>query len=141
MLRRAVAAGFAAALTVVCAFSTLAPPAAAAPGGKPTTTEPPASIVLNESEPRLGGTVTFTLTYSKRIKGARYAVRCYQDGRMTYAEARAEGEALLLGGGGSEWLTNGGAASCTAELFYFVWNGTNPQEYHSLAWTSFEAAG
>jgi hypothetical protein len=38
------------------------------------------------------------------------------------------------------WLTNGGPASCTADLFYFSWNAGQPTTV-ILASTSFAAAG
>ena len=38
------------------------------------------------------------------------------------------------------WLTNGGPASCTADLFYFSWSAGQPTTV-ILASTSFAAAG
>ena len=99
------------------------------------------SIKLNETDPHLGGTITFTTTSPKSVKSPRIAVRCFQNEEMTYAEAGTYNHAFLLGGGWSKWLEVGGPASCTAELFYFIWHGSNPQEYYHLAWTSFAAAG
>ena len=102
----------------------------------------PSSITLNESAPHLGGQVTFSVTYPGNIKNPRIAVRCYfADGTMGYAEAGPYDQAFVLGGGSSDWLRLGGPASCTAELFYIIWNGNNPQEFVSLAMTSFDAAG
>jgi len=121
-----------------------ATPSLAAKGGKekPGTAGPTgSSIALNEAAPHLGGQATFTVTYPDHVKDPRIAVRCYQDGVMTYAEAGTYDQAFLLGGGWSVWLEHPGAADCTAELFYIVWHGSNTQEVYSLAWTSFHAAG
>jgi hypothetical protein len=119
-------------------------PSLAAKGGKgrsPDSASTTSSITLNQADPRLGGEVTFTVTYPDQAKYPRIAVRCYQDGVMTYAEAGTYDHVFLLGGGWSVWLERGGPADCTAELFYIVWHGSNTQEVYSLAWTSFQAAG
>lgn len=110
-------------------------------GKRGNASSSPPSIRLNESEPHLGGTVTFAVVYPKTVKSPRVAVRCYQNGVLGYGEGGSYDHAFLLGGGWSDWKVAGGAANCTAELFYFVWNGNNQQEYYSLAWTSFDAAG
>lgn len=99
------------------------------------------SITLNQADPQLGGEVTFTVTYPQKVKYPRIAVRCYQSGNMTYAEAGSYDHVFLLGGAGSEWLWQGGPAECTAELFDIIWNGNHQQEVVSLAWTSFNAGG
>jgi len=116
--------------------------ASAAKGGVKGANLPTAapSITLNEADPHLGGPATFAVTYPAQVKYPRVAVRCYQDGSMVYAEAGPSDQVFLLGGASSDWLRAGGPASCTAELFYIVWNGGNPQEVTTLAWTSFEAA-
>lgn len=102
---------------------------------------PPATIQVNQASPQLGGEVSFTVTYPVKIKSPRIAIRCYQGGAMTYGEAGPYDQLFLLGGAGSVWLSNGGPASCTAELFYIVWNGNNPQQFYTLAMTRFDAAG
>jgi hypothetical protein len=119
-------------------------PSLAAKGGKGRSSDPApttSSITLNQAGPRLGGEVTFTVTYPDQVKYPRIAVRCYQGGEMVYAEAGTYDHVFLLGGGWSVWLERGGPAECTAELFYIVWHGSNTQEVFSLAWTSFQAAG
>jgi hypothetical protein len=112
------------------------PAQAAKPTGSTTS-----SIALNETDPHLGGTVTFTVSHPSTVKNPRVAVRCYQNDAMVYAAAGATGDSFVLGGASSAWVTNGGSAHCTAELFHYVWNGNKPQQYTSLAWTSFDAAG
>jgi hypothetical protein len=98
------------------------------------------SITLDQAGLHLGDEVTFTVSYPSKVKDPRIAVRCYQDGVMTYAEAGPYGHVFLLGGAGSQWLWQGGPAECTAELFHIIWNGNHQQEVVSLAWTSFNAA-
>ena len=95
---------------------------------------------LAAAKPALGATVAFDAGYPKTVKTPRYAVWCYQGDALVYMEARNLDESLQLGGGGSAWLTTGGAASCRADLFYFTYKG-QVQTYHWLASTSFDAAG
>jgi hypothetical protein len=126
-------------LAVLCVtLAVMVPSASAAP--KSAVSDP--RLALDQSDPHLGGVVTFTAKYPTRVKSPRIAVRCYSsDGTMIYAEAGAYDHSFLLGGASSDWLRVGGPAHCTGELFYFVWNGTKPQQYYSLAWASFDAAG
>ena len=124
---------------VLVAAVVAAVPAVAA--GKPAPNNGSSwSITLNETDPHLGGTVTFTAAYPRSVKSPRVAVRCYQNGAMTYAEAGPADQPLVLGGGGSEWKTAGGDADCTAELFWIDWSGQQ-QQFNTLAWYSFHAAG
>ena len=99
------------------------------------------SITLNQLDAHLGGNITFTVSYPDKVKSPRIAVLCYQGGVLVYGEAGAFDHVFVLGGAGSDWLRAGGAASCTAELFYITWNGNNPQQWTSLATTTFDAAG
>jgi len=117
--------------------------ASPAHAGKPSASAPaPSSIKLDQADPHLGGTVTFTVSYPSTIKTLpRYQVRCSQGGELTYGEARNVGESLLLGGGWSVWLDRGGEADCTADLFWIEWKPNSPQQVHMLATTSFHAAG
>lgn len=145
---------FATIFGVVGAYAIWKTFAAPAPSG-------PSTITLDQKDPYLGSSVTFTVTYPK-LKGnptPRIAVRCFQDvdgdgtvdtkdwnpvtnKDFVYGEAgsadQAKQQALtgnpgfLLGGGGSEWKTRGGAATCNAELFYFTYKG-GQQYYHFLA--------
>ena len=91
------------------------------------------------AQPSLGSQVAFDAGYPTTVKTPRVAVKCYQDGTLVYAEARNVDESFQLGGAGSDWLRSGGAASCTADLFYFTYKG-QIQTYHWLASTDFAAA-
>ncbi len=115
--------------------------ALAAKGGKNGTLSPPSTITLDQAGPHLGGYVTFSVSYAGNVKSPRIQVMCYQDGALVYGEAGPADQSFLLGGASSTWLTNGGPASCTADLFYIVWNGNNPQQVFFLVSTSFDAAG
>jgi hypothetical protein len=91
-------------------------------------------------QPSLGSTVTFSTTYPSSTKNPRIEVLCYQSGSLVYGEAGSVTYTFLLGGGGSTWLSAGGAVSCQANLFYFFWKG-GQQYYQVLASTRFDAAG
>jgi hypothetical protein len=90
--------------------------------------------------PSLGGDVAFATGYPTNVKNPRIEVLCYQDGQLVYGEAGSVDHAFRLGGGGSIWLSTGGAAECTANLFYFGWKA-GTQTYNRLATTSFSAGG
>jgi len=133
MLRRSTLAAL-----VVCLFAVL--PSVALAGKKPMSSASTASISLITADPHLGGYVSFSSIAPSSVKSPRIAVRCYQNGVMTYAEAAPADQSFLLGGGGSEWKTAGGDADCTAELFWINWAGQT-QQFNTLATTAFHAAG
>jgi hypothetical protein len=90
------------------------------------------------AQPSLGASVAFGTGYPTNVKNPRIEVLCYQNGSLVYGEAGGVTDSFLLGGGGSIWLTNGGSADCTANLFYFGWRA-GTQTYNKLASTSFAA--
>lgn len=118
----------------------------------PRTTSP-STITLNQVstfaaaadstiEPSLGDYVSFTVTYPKTVEkfGPRIQVLCYQDGTLVFAEAGPHYQSFLLGGGSSPWLNNSpGPAHCTADLYYWSYQGG--QKFNWLASTEFEAGG
>jgi hypothetical protein len=89
-------------------------------------------------QPKLGSWVTFSTGYSSNIRNPRVEVDCYQNGSLVYGEAGAPYDTFVLGGGSSIWLTTGGPASCTANLFYWG-SHAGTQTYNLLASTSFTA--
>ncbi|MFN2590463.1 MAG: hypothetical protein ABR518_06810 [Actinomycetota bacterium] len=103
--------------------------------------QPEPSIRVNESAPRLGGTVTFTTTYARNTPNPRVTVRCYQTGVLVYAESEGPSHGFVLGGAVSDWARNGGTAECTGELWSLVWRGNRQQQVTTLAMTSFSATG
>jgi hypothetical protein len=109
MARRLLVAAFMVAL--------MASPALAkgGPGGGQSKTSDP-SIVLNQSNPYLGESVTFTTVYPSTVKNVSVALSCYQSGGIVYVELGWPQDTFTLGGVASTWLTNGGPASCTAVL-------------------------
>lgn len=99
------------------------------------------SIVLNESDPHLGGPATFTSTYPSGTHNPRIDVMCYDlSGALVYGEAGGVDHQFVLGGYASVWVTNGGPAHCFARLFDLIWNGNNPQEVVWLAFAEFDAS-
>ena len=91
-------------------------------------------------QPSLGSTVTFATSYPRTVKNPRIEVLCYQDGDLVFGMAGSVTYAFQLGGAGSTWLTVGGPADCTANLFYFG-SHAGKQTYNKLATTSFAAGG
>jgi len=92
-----------------------------------------------QSSPSLGSWVTFTTVIPTNVNNPRVEVLCYQNGALVYGEGGSPTDAFLLGGGGSLWLSAGGAASCVANLYYFTWKAGKPATVY-LATTSFDAA-
>jgi len=86
----------------------------------------------------LGSVVAFDAGYPTTVKNPRIEVLCYQAGALVYGEAGGVNDTFRLGGGGSIWLTNGGAADCTANLYYFGQHA-GKQTYNKLASTEFSA--
>jgi len=111
-------------------------------GGSGSSAASP-SISLNESNPALGSSITFNSSYASSVKNPRIQVMCYQDNGATlvYGEAGSPDHSFLLGGAASQWLWNGGPASCKADLFDLIWNGNNMQQVDWLASKTFDAAG
>jgi hypothetical protein len=115
-----------------------------------------ASIALNPNPPAaLGATVTFTVTgIPKNVQNPRVEVLATRAGSdaVIYGEAGSVAQAtgdpnnvtnvggFLLGGGSSIWLTEGGPATCVANLFEFT-KVKGRQTQSILATTSFPAAG
>jgi hypothetical protein len=90
-------------------------------------------------QPKLGDTVTFNTVMPSTVKNPRIEVDCYQNGQMTFGEGGATTDFFTLGAG-SVWGSNGGAANCTATLFYFGFHA-GQQTYNWLASTNFSAGG
>ena len=89
-------------------------------------------------DPRLGDYVTFSTVAPKNINNPRIEILCYQNGELTFGMAGGVDYAFLLGGGGSIWKDNGGAADCVANLYVFSWKANTPMATQ-LATTSFSA--
>lgn len=90
--------------------------------------------------PSLGSWVTFGTGYPTNVKNPRIEVLCYQGGALGFGMAGGVDYSFQLGGAGSIWLWSGGAADCTANLFYFGWRA-GVQTYNWLASTDFDAEG
>jgi len=121
---------------------------------KPTAPEPSIALDTARSDPRLGGTVYFTIPLEgipTTVKNPRVEVLAYQNEQLVYGEAGSVAQAtgldpvvgldgFLLGGGSSIWLQQGGPAHCVANLFYFG-KEKGRETYEFLATCQFEATG
>ena len=113
-------------------------------------TTPSGSIALVTSDPQLGQLCQFSCIVQDLHGGKgsqpRIQVMAYQDGVLVYGVAgdafrlwkgqkTTSGEngedGFLLGGGSSQWLTNGGPAHCVATLYY--WSYAGQQKFNPLA--------
>jgi len=83
------------------------------------------TIAVNETGLSLGDTVSFTVDAPKRVKNIGVNVRCYQNNVLVWGTAAFENTnyTTVLGGGSSDWVRNGGPATCTAQGFDYVWRG------------------
>lgn len=107
------------------AVSSAAPAVAlAAPKPAPTT-----STFTMQSDPSFGGAVSFSATYSPMKWIAEESVSCSESGTDVYlsvqtAPSTAQPWASTFTLWSPEWATaGGGAASCTAQLYYYTWQG------------------
>lgn len=121
------------------------------PGGKNVAT---GTIALDPNTPPvLGQPLNFICTVNGLHGNQIARVLCegFQDtdndsqiDDLVYGEVRSvvSGVAAFdpLGGGGSDWLTNGGPAECVGTLFFYD-NVHGQQTYVQLAQVSFSAAG
>jgi hypothetical protein len=110
----------------------------------------PSSLSAASAQPTYQGPVAFRTTGTGKLKNPRVWLACYQDGALVYGEGGSPSEVFKLGGDMSTWVANGGgAATCTADLYYILnangtgeWNGKGAQGGNVyLARTGFDAAG
>jgi hypothetical protein len=109
-----------------------------ASAAKPPRSSTAASITINQAAPHLGDWVTFTYSVPGTVSSPRIQIMCYQSGALVYGEAGPATQSFLLGGGGSIWRTNGGAADCVATLY--EWDFHPVQTFVPYSQTSFHAA-
>jgi hypothetical protein len=156
MFRRFLAAGIPAALGLVLLVSS-SPASAARTTTSSIALHQPSAAAVAQWQPALGTLVTFDVAYPTSAKNVRIEVRCFQNGTLVYGEAGSADQTVqqqltgspgfVLGGapaingfsGGSIWANVGGAADCTANLFYFG-SKAGQQTYNLLATTQFAAA-
>jgi hypothetical protein len=102
------------------------------------------------AQPMYQGSVAFHTTGTGKLKNPRIWVACYQNGALVYGEGGGPSTTFKLGGDMSQWVLNGGgAATCTADLYYILnangtgeWNGKGGQGGNLyLARTSYAATG
>ncbi|MFA7249466.1 MAG: hypothetical protein WC273_07505 [Dehalococcoidia bacterium] len=101
-------------------FASLSAPdgAEAARGGKKAGGDvATASVSLDQTAPALGDSVTFSYTVPGGVSHPRIRLVCSQSGVAVYGWDDYADQPFLLGGHGSQWLTNGGPADCHADLY------------------------
>lgn len=123
---------------LVVPMSTFAGKAGGAPSTTPFITLSSVDGDAARSLPTLGSSVTFATGYPNGTKNPWVSVLCYQDGAIVYGEGGKSADPFHLGGGSSDWLANGGGATCKAELGDLYWRG-GQQYYTYLAETWFDA--
>ena len=130
------------AIVLATCIGILALPATAG-GRKGNTTGGTSTIKLESySDLRLGGYVGFE-TNAVGLAGWEWpmvGVWCFQNAATVYAELYKPGTEFKLGADGSDWLKNGGAANCRADLY--AYGSRHGQEtIRTLDSTTFDAAG
>ena len=109
----------------------------------------PGTLGTAAAQPTYQGSVAFHTTGTGKLKNPRIWVACYQNGALVYGEGGGPSTVFKLGGDMSQWvLDGGGAATCTADLYYILnanrtgeWNGKGAQGGNVyVAHTAFEAA-
>ena len=135
------------AIVLVAAFAVPVTSSAGRGGGSGTPAEPwialatvDGEVATSSSQPRLGSQVSFAAGYPTRTKNPWVSLVCYQDGVLVYGQGGSPASEFYLGAASSVWVTNGGAATCKAELGDLYWRG-GQQYYTYMAETWFEAEG
>ena len=150
MIRRTVCVAIAGmCLALVPSSAALAGSLPAANSGTISAYVPSTSLSSPSSGPSYQGSVAFHTTGTGTLKNPRVWVACYQNGALVYGEGGSPTDTFKLGGDMSQWVMNGGgAAECTASLYYILnakgtgeWNGHGAQGGNVyLAETAFASA-
>jgi hypothetical protein len=149
MIRKTVcAAVLAMCLSLLPASAAFAGSLPAANSGTISVYVPSTTLSSASSQPSYQSSVAFNTTGTGTLKNPRVWVACYQNGALVYGEGGSPTDTFKLGGDMSQWVLNGGgAAECTADLYYILnakgtgeWNGHGAQGGNVyLAHTSFAA--
>lgn len=116
---------------------------------------PPAgsgTLSLATPEPvAYGQQIAFNHTGDEDLSNPRLWVTAHQNGELVYGEGTSPDAGVKLGGGSSQWVSNGGGpAECHAQLYYILnkngtaeWKGGGQQQGGTvvLATCSFNAEG
>jgi len=95
----------------------------------------PGAVGAAAAQPAYQASVAFHTSGTGKLKNPRIWVACYQNGALIYGEGGGPSTVFKLGGDMSAWVQNGGgAATCTADLYYILnanrtgeWNGKGAQ--------------
>lgn len=104
----------------------VAGPAMTLTGAKPTTST---STFALQGDPSFGGVAAFSATYAPMKWIAEESVSCSSNGTDVYLQAQTApsssqpwASTFMLWS--PEWANaGGGAATCTAQLYYYTWQG------------------
>ena len=107
-------------------------------GATPTAS----TFAVDQADPHYGDTVSFSATLTAVPSNATPLVglKCYQNDVWVYQLQEALGSGFPLGGAGVSSAWTRGAASCTADLFYFTYTGKTETGAVYLKQTSFSVA-
>jgi hypothetical protein len=112
-------------------------------GPRALSTEP--AIAPLEADLHFGGTVSFAVTYPAMKDTPQVRVLCFQSGQMVYQYSQwsngAEPWVPSFALWSAPWAANGGgAADCSADLYYFTYQGQTQTGVVYLAHTEFTAS-
>ena len=114
----------------------------AAPAGGANTS----SIALS-GDPAFNGTAAFAVTLTSLPNNAipTASVQCFQNGSSVYGQAQTQNGPIQPWTSFALWSqtwanAGGGAAACTADLYYFTYKGKTVTGVVELAQTSFSAS-
>jgi hypothetical protein len=134
---------FLATATVAVFALLVSSPALAAKGGKGgggvQAVAAPA-VTLDQPSPKYGDWVSFSATYPSMHEMALVWVSCSQGGQNVYQSGGSPGGWFVLGGVGVSSGWTGGAANCTATLYYNTYQGQVQTGSVTLATRTFDVA-
>ena len=133
------------ALLIVGCLAVASIPAHAAKGGSGkgkggVTPYVGGGLVLNQSDPHYGDSVSFSSSYPSVRETVSIWVHCSQNGEMVYQFSGPDDGQFPLGGAGTSSAWTGGAATCGADLYYYTTQGQTQTSLVTLGTTSFEVA-
>ena len=130
-----------AALLSACLMACTSASAIAAKGGNGTSSGTAPSITLNGIS-SFGSTVSFTVAYSAMKWVPEVSLSCSENGQRVYLVAQTPSGSGVWTPQFTLWSQNwadlgGGSANCTANLYYYTWQGQTETGVVYLAQTSF----
>lgn len=118
-------------------------PSMALTGAKPS--QGPATLTM-QSAPTFGGALTLSATYAPMKWTAQESVSCSQGGSQVYlavqtAPSAAQPWVSTFTMWSQTWVNAGsGPATCTAQLYYYTWQGKTETSLVLLSTTTFSTS-